>query len=55
MGKKEKITYIAVAANDSERILTEGSSMESVIKKADEIGEDYIIAPVLEENTTYIL
>ena len=55
MEKKEKITHVALAVNDNEKIISEGNSMKSVIEKADKTGEDYIIAPVLEDNTTYIL
>jgi hypothetical protein len=54
MTKKEKNTYTAVAANDYEKIIAEGNSMQSVIEKADKTGEDYILAPALDGSATYI-
>ena len=51
----EKDTYIAVSVFDGDKIISSGKSMKSVIEKADKTGEPYIISPVLEENTTYIL
>ena len=46
--------YVALNVKDNNIVLGEDQSIESLIEKADKTGEDYIIAPVLKENTTYI-
>jgi len=46
--------YVALATADYEKIIAEGKSMQFVIEEANKAGEDYIIAPVLDKNTSYI-
>ena len=55
MKKTDRDNYFAVSINDNDRIISSGRTIESVIHKADKTGEEYIIAPILEKNTTYIL
>lgn len=55
MKKKDKINYFAVSVDDNEKIIAKGETIESVVSEAKEKGENYIISPVLEDNTTYIL
>ncbi len=51
----EKDNYFAVSISDNDKVISTGSSMQSVIEKADKIGEPYMIAPVMDKNMTYIL
>jgi predicted RNase H-like HicB family nuclease len=55
MEKEKKYNYFAISVEDNETIIAKGETIEAVVAEANETGKDYIIAPVLEENTTYIL
>jgi predicted RNase H-like HicB family nuclease len=55
MEKQKKYNYFAISLKDNETVIAKGETIESVVAEASEKEDDYIIAPVLEENTTYIL
>ena len=51
---KNRNRYAALDIKDYNKVIAEGKTIEELIRKADETGEDYIISPILEEGTIYI-
>lgn len=52
--KNPRTKYMALDFNDQSKIVAEGTTIKSVIRKAEKTGRRFILMPVLEGNCTYI-
>lgn len=53
--KSPQTRWVALNIKDNSKIIAEGKTPQSVIKKADKTGKEYILSFVPKKGTTYIL